>query len=95
MSIYYRGGPSLAPRRIDVIINKKTGLVMPGRGVSVFDLPDGLDRYGGAYEVGLIPDTLEIVRAGRNPHHFEIAPVFAMTFERYEFELAKISLRPV
>jgi hypothetical protein len=95
MTTYYRGGPSLAPRRIDVIINRKTGLVMPTRGVSVFDQPDGLDRFGGAYEVGPIPDALRLVKTGRNPHHYEIAPAFEMTFERYEFELAKISLQPV
>lgn len=95
MTTYYRGGPSLAPRRIDVIINRRTGLVMPTRGVSVFDRPDGLDRFGGAYEVGLIPDTLRVVKAGQNPHHYEIAPAFEMTFERYEFELTKISLWPV
>ena len=92
---YYRGGPSLAPRRIDVIINRKTGIVMPTRGVSVFDRPDGLDRFGGAFEVETIPNTLQIVKTGQNPHHYEIAPAFEMTFERYEFELAKISLTPV
>ncbi|MBI2807874.1 MAG: hypothetical protein HYX68_23065 [Planctomycetes bacterium] len=92
---YYRGGPTLAPRRIDVIINRKTGLVMPGRGVSIADRSDGLDRFGGAFEVGTIPNTLEIVGAGRNPHHFEIAPKQEMTFEQYEAELAKISLTKV
>lgn len=95
MTKYYRGGPSLAPRLIDVIINRKTGLVMPGRGVSILDQPDGLDRFGGAYEIGPIPNTLEIVRAGRNPHHFELAPKQEMTFEQYEAELAKISLTKV
>lgn len=95
MNTFYRGGPSLAPRRIDVIINRKTGLVMPNRGVSVFDQPDGLERFGGAYEVGPIPDTVQIVKTGRNPHHFEIAPAFEMTFERYEFELSRISLTPL
>lgn len=95
MPTYYRGGSSLAPRRIDVIIHRKTGLVMPTRGVSVFDRPDGLERFGGAYEVGPIPGTLQIVKTGRNPHHYEIAPASEMTFERYEFELARISLKPV
>ena len=68
---------------------------MPTRGVSVFDQPDGLEHFGGAYEVGPIPNTLQIVKTGRNPHHYEIAPAIEMTFERYEFELAKISLKPV
>jgi len=95
MKTYYRGGPSLVPRRIDVIINRKSGLILPGRGVSVSDRPDDLDSFGGAYEVGPIPGTLEIVNAGRSPHHFEIAPAQAMTFEQYEAELAKITLTRV
>ncbi len=95
MSAYYRGGASLAPRPIDVIINPRTGLLMPTRGVSIFDRPDGLERFGGAYEIGPIPDTLRIVKAGRNPHHFEIAPAYEMTLDAYEAELAKVSLTPV
>jgi hypothetical protein len=95
MSTYYRGGPSLAARPIDVIINRGTGLVSPTRGVSVFDRPDGLDRFGGAYEVGPIPQSLKIVKTGRDPHHYEIAPAYEMTFDEYAAELAKISLTRV
>jgi hypothetical protein len=95
MAKYYRGGPSLVARSIDVIINPKTGLVSPTRGVSVFDQPDGLDRFGGAYEVGPIPATLQIVKTGRNPHHFEIAPSQEMTFDEYQTELEKITLTPI
>jgi hypothetical protein len=95
MSTYYRGGASLAPRPIDVIINRKTGLVMPGRGVSVSNRPDGLDRFGGTYEVGPIPSSLEVVKVGRNPHHFEIAPRWEMTFEQYTAELARVTLTKV
>ncbi len=65
---------------------------MRGRGISISDRPDGLDQFGGACEVGAIPRTLEIVKAGRKPHHFEIAPTQEMTFEQYEAELAKITL---
>jgi hypothetical protein len=35
------------------------------------------------------------VKTGRNPHHFEIAPAFAMTLDEYQSELAKISLTRV
>jgi hypothetical protein len=66
----------------------------PTRGVSVFDRPDGLERFGGPHEVGPIPESLQIVKTGRNPHHFEIAPAHEMTFEAYQAELAKISLKP-
>ena len=95
MGPFYRGGPSLAPRLIDVMINRKTGLVMPTRDVSVFDQSIGLERFGGAYEVGPIPESLRIAKTGRNPHHFEIAPASAMTFAEYEKELAKVTLKPV
>jgi hypothetical protein len=95
MSTYYRGGPSLAARPIDVIINRGTGLVSPTRGVSVFDRADGLDRFGGAYEAGPIPQSLKIVKTGRDPHHYEIAPAYEMTFDEYAAELAKISLTRV
>jgi hypothetical protein len=95
MNTYYRGGPSLAARLIDVTINQRTGLVAPTRGVSVFDQPNGLERFGGAHEVGPIPATLKIVKTGRNPHHFEIAPAFAMTLDAYQAELAKVALKPV
>jgi len=69
---YYRGGPSLAPRPIDVVVDRTTGLLATSRGVSVFDQSDGLDRFGGAFEVGQLPDSLQIVKTGRNPHHFEV-----------------------
>lgn len=95
MPSYYRGGPSLAPRMIDVIINRKTGLLTPTRGVSVFGRPDGLDRFGGAYKVGAIPESLRIVQTGRNPYHFEIVPAQAMTFAEYEEAIGKIILTPV
>ena len=69
--------------------------MVPGRGVSISTQPNGLDPFGGAYEVGPIPSTLEIVKAGRKPYHFEIAPLQEMTFEQYEVELAKIKLTRV
>jgi hypothetical protein len=95
MASFYRGGPSLAPRQIDVMINPKTGMVGTTRGVSVFDLPDGLDRFGGAYELGPIPETLQVIQRGRDPHHHEITPAQPMTFDEYSAELAKITLTPV
>jgi hypothetical protein len=95
MKTYYRGGASLVPRAIDVIINPTTGMVAPARGVSVYDRPDGMERFGGAYEVGPIPDTLRIIQKGRDLHHHEIVPAYAMPFEVYQAELAKIPLTPV
>jgi hypothetical protein len=45
---YFRGGNTLQPKPRDVRIDPTTGLVQTTHGVSVFDQPDGLDRFGGA-----------------------------------------------
>ena len=76
---YYRGGPSLKPRPSDYRIDRGTGLVKTVRGVFVRDQPDGFDRFGGAYEVGSLPDNLHVNQIGKDPHHFEIAPAVPMT----------------
>lgn len=86
MPLYYRGGSSLVPRPIDVIINPNSGLLSTTRGVSVFDRPDGLDRFGGAYEVGPIPGTLMVVQRGRDKHHYEIVPAAPMPLDEYRDE---------
>jgi hypothetical protein len=80
---------------MDVIINPQTGLISPTRGVSVFDRPDGLERFGGAYELGTVPPALRVIQRGRDPHHHEIVPAYPMTLSEYEGELAKVSLKPV
>src|SRR4051812_48678726 len=92
---YYRGGGSRAPRPIDVRTDPKTGLLRPGRGVSVFSRPDGLDRFGGAHRATQVPPELTVVQVGRDPTHFEIAPANPMTFEEYERALQKVVLIPV
>jgi hypothetical protein len=92
---YYRGGSSLKPRPIDVRIDRATGLLRPGRGVSVYCRPDGLERFGGAHRVTQVPPELAIVQVGRDPTHFEIVPTRPMTFEEYERALEKIVLLPV
>ncbi|MGL6095884.1 MAG: hypothetical protein ACRC7O_08835 [Fimbriiglobus sp.] len=58
---YYRGGPSLAPRRVDVRFHPKTGLLQTDHGVSVQSDPAGLERFGGAHEVGDLPPDLQVV----------------------------------
>lgn len=91
---YYRGGPSLAPRPNDLRIDSATGLVRPGHGVSVQSVPDGLERFGGAFEVTNVPPNLTIVKTGRKPTHYEIAPAYPMTRAEYEDALAQIVLIP-
>jgi hypothetical protein len=92
---FYRGGPSLKPTPADVRIDSRTGLVLPTHGVSVFNRPDNLDRFGGAHLVTNLPPELRIIQRGRNPNHFEIVPVLPMTPQQYEDALGKIVLVPV
>jgi len=69
--------------------------LQPTQGVSVWDRPDGLERFGGAYRVTALPDTLMVIQRGRNPHHYEIVPATPMTLAECEAELSQIVLIPV
>jgi len=92
---FYRGGNSLKRRPQDIRIDPVTGLLQPTHGVSVFDRPEGLDRFGGAYRVMALPDTLKVIQRGRDPHHFEIVPARPMTMTEYEAALNEVCLVPV
>jgi hypothetical protein len=94
MADYYRGGNSLQPDPDEVKIDPATGLLQPTHGVSVFDRPDNLERFGGPYRVTNVPPELRIVQRGRNPRHFEIVPARPMTWAEYEAALGKIILVP-
>jgi hypothetical protein len=84
MAEYYRGGNSLKPRSREVKIDRATGLLSTKRGVSVYDRPDGLDRFGGAHRVSHLPAELQVIQYGQDPHHFEIVPTRPMTLAEYE-----------
>jgi hypothetical protein len=92
---YFRGGNSLKPRARDVKIDKATALVQPLRGVSVYNRPDNLEKFGGAHRVTNVPAELQIVQRGQDPTHFEIVPVRPITWAEYEEALNKIVLVPV
>jgi hypothetical protein len=92
---FFRGGNSLAPRSQDYRVDPVTGLLQTTRGVSVFDRPDGLDRFGGAFRVTAVPDTLRVIQRGINPHHFEIVPAHPMTLAEYEQALRQVVLTRV
>src|SRR5262245_3939752 len=92
---YYRGGPSLKPKPREVKINRGTGLLTTKRGVSVYDRPENLQRFGGAYRVTNLPPELRIIQHGQDPHHFEIVPDHPMTMQDYEEALEKVVLVPV
>ncbi len=92
---FYRGGNSLKPWPDEVKIDPATGLLQTTHGVSVFNRPDNLERFGGAYLVTQIPVELRLIQRGRNPHHFEIVPAVPMPFAEYEDALSKVVLIPV
>lgn len=92
---YYRGGTNLTPKSGEVKIDRATGMVLPQRGISVFDRPDGLERFGGANEVTNLPERLRVIQVGRDPHHHEIVPAEPMPYDEYTDLLKQIVLVPV
>jgi hypothetical protein len=93
--VYYRGGTSLKPRPFEIKVDPVTGLLQPTHGISVFNRPDRLDRFGGAYRVTNVPPELTVIQRGRDPGHFEIVPTHPMTLDEYEAALSTIILVPV
>jgi hypothetical protein len=92
---FYRGGNSLKPKLREVKIDPATGLVQTQRGVSVFNRPDNLDRFGGAFLLTKVPESLRVIQQGRDPAHHEIVPVSPMTMDDYEAALNNIVLGKV
>jgi hypothetical protein len=92
---YYRGGNSVQPKPSEVRFDPTTGLLKTTRGISVYDRPDNLDRFGGAHRVTNIPDSLRIIQHGRDPRHFEIVPARPMTLAEYEKALNELVLTAV
>ena len=62
---------------------------------SVYLIGEDIGKFGGAYRVHGIPDTLKVVQSGQDPHHFEIVPAQPMTFAEYEDALRRIALTRV
>ncbi|MCY0938392.1 hypothetical protein [Streptomyces sp. H34-S4] len=79
---------------VDFKVDKATGHVVPGRGVSLTTQPDSLGKYG---RVGVpvstssIPSGLEIVQAGK-PGHYELAVKSGvnMTPDEYQSKLGEV-----
>lgn len=91
----YRGGTNLRPRPGEVRVDPATGLLRTTHGISVYDRPDNLERFGGAYEIVSAPDKLRIIQRGRDSHHFEIVPAVPMSLAEYEEVLQQIVLGAV
>ncbi len=90
----FRGGPTLQMRDIDVKIDKQTGLVQPGKGVSLSSDPASLERFGGAYEIDMtsVPPELEVIQQGKNPDHYVFSARQPMTPAHYQELLDKVKL---
>ena len=80
---------------MDVLVDGETGLLRTDRGISLFDDPSSVARFGGAFQVKWIRDGLKIEQRGRDPGHYELMPAEPMTFERYVGLLAQVALNPV
>ena len=93
--VFYRGGSDLTPRVEEVKLDRVTALVGVTHGVSVFDNPDQVEHFGGAYRVVSIPESLTIIQRGRDPKHFEIVPAQPMSWDDYNAALHTIQLLPV
>jgi hypothetical protein len=92
---YYRGGSDLRPRPHDIKIDPRSGLLKTGYGVSVYNNPGRVARFGGAFRLGLIPEGLTIIQRGRDPEHFEVVPAYPMSLDDYTGLLARIELTEV
>ncbi|WP_165864231.1 polymorphic toxin-type HINT domain-containing protein [Capsulimonas corticalis] len=93
----YRGGDSLEVRpNVDVRINRATGMVKPGRGMSVNTNPLNKNVANrGAHMLGDIPKGLKAIQHGDDLGHYEIAPEVEMSLEQYQQLLNMIELTPL
>jgi hypothetical protein len=89
---YYRGGRDLTPRPHDVRIDRQTGLLKIGYGISVFSNPERVAKFGGAFRLDQIPEGLIVIQRGKDPEHFEVVPSSPMSLEDYSTLLSHIIL---
>src|SRR5258708_1730743 len=84
--VYRGGGTKMARAKIDITLDKKTGLVDPKKsGLSVnIDQQKLINRFGSAPRVKSIPDELQIIQQGKDPGHYVITPKQPMTPERFQ-----------
>jgi hypothetical protein len=92
---YYRGGTTMKPRPGELKRDFVIGMLKTTHGISVWDRPDGLARFGGAFRLSGLPPELRIIQRGKDPHHFEIVPAYPMPQAEYEDALDQVALAPV
>ena len=78
----YRGGDYTA-RPIDVRIDKSTGKMKTGWGISVNTNPSKVSSFGAVSRVDSIPNGLKIIQT-KGLGHYEIVPVNPMTLAQYQ-----------
>ncbi|GBF82854.1 hypothetical protein [Aphanothece sacrum] len=90
----YRGGNQFIAKPNEVKTDPKTDFVKPTNGISVHLDPNKVRRFGGAYKIIYLPDTLKIIQRGRDLQHYEIVPRAAnlLTFRQFNEELRKIQV---
>lgn len=91
---YFRGGSSFKLKPGEVKINQETGLVRTIHGVSIYNNPSGLSRFGGAYRIDNLPKGLNIIQRGKDLTHFEVVPTNEMTIDNFQYLLDQITTIP-
>ncbi|MCT7961195.1 hypothetical protein NG791_10965 [Laspinema sp. D1] len=89
---FYRGGSNFAAKPSEVRIDAETNTVKPTHGISIHKDANIMRRFGGAYKILFLPETLKLVQRGRDRGHYEIVPrePNLLTYEQYQEELNKI-----
>ena len=80
--VLYRGGPSFEPKPGEYKLNAD-GTVKTTRGLSTNTDPLEVERFGGAYEIKMMPPELRANQWGKDPGHYELVPAEeGFTFEQ-------------
>ena len=90
----FRGGESFKLKPNEARIDKSTGLVKPGYGVSLNSNPtaEALANRGGIYQIESVSNDLKIVQQGDKLTHFVISPRELMSPERYQELLNQVKV---
>ncbi|MEO7596093.1 MAG: RHS repeat-associated core domain-containing protein, partial [Byssovorax sp.] len=91
----FRGGYSLDVHKGEYKPRKEAG-DLTGRGISTWNTPEKVEKFGGAFKVVSVPDSLEVAQRGNNKDHYEIiAKKPGMTEEEYKNAVKEVKLEKV
>ena len=91
---FYRGGNDFTASAKELRYTDG-GLVKNTHGISVNTDAAAVRKFGTPYKIIDIPDELNIIQRGINLYHYEIVPVYEMTFVEYQGFLAEIVAIPI